>query len=580
MKIKLKLFTGVLTYVVIVILLGTYVIIEFNQINYIEHEIEEAEKISVKALDFNVENFHTQLEIIEYAHDPNQKRLDAFESHKSTLDILLIKWRDSVLEEESSGASHYALYEGATNDMNQISQNLKLVEDDWDILLASIEEYSIAIDEGYSETEIKRLNSIVIEKVNSNEVLFDNLQFNKQVDLFVINQGNLIDNLTVKHDQLVSYFTNTLFIIIASVVITGLVLGYLISESIMIPIKKLKEGSERLAKNEFSVLEVSGNDELTDLTQSFNNMAFTIKNQLNELDNVNKQLVEKHKDSTTSTAEAFQRYVLQNQLSTSNAELASEKKFRIEKDEFAAMVSHELKTPIFPIILHCEMLKDPSMMGNLSQEQLDSVTQIELMANRLDSLTEDILDAQKLDMNQMKFVKEKFKTRELLTDVIKDNEILTDKKNVSLTFSSEDLEIYTDRDRLFQVFSNMIRNAVVYVKKNTGKIQINATSQNGDILFSVTDNGIGIASEKISNLFRKFYQIDTSLKRKHDSGTGLGLVICKGIVSGLGGKIWVESELKSGSTFFFSIPKKEVYDHVTGFRNPALEMKDYMIMEN
>ena len=64
MKIKLKLFTGVLTYVVIVILLGTYVIIEFNQINYIEHEIEEAEKISVKALDFNVENFHTQLEII------------------------------------------------------------------------------------------------------------------------------------------------------------------------------------------------------------------------------------------------------------------------------------------------------------------------------------------------------------------------------------------------------------------------------------------------------------------------------------------------------------------------------------
>ena len=581
MKIKLKLFTGVLTYVVIVILLGTYVMIEFNQINQFEHEIEQAEKISVKALDFNVENFHTQLEIMEYAHEPNQKRLDAFESHKSTLDILLIKWRDSVLEEEESrGESHRALYEGATNDMNQISQNLKLVEDGWKILLASIEEYSIAIDEGYSETEIKRLNSIVIEKVNSNEVLFDNLQFNKQVDLFVINQGNLIDNLTVKHDQLVSYFTNTLFIIIVSVVITGLVLGYLISESIIVPIKKLKEGSERLAKDEFSVLEVSGNDELTDLTQSFNNMAFTIKDQLNELDNVNKQLVEKHKDSTTSTAEAFQRYVLQNQLSTSNAELASEKKFRIEKDEFAAMVSHELKTPIFPIILHCEMLKDPSMMGNLSQEQLDSVTQIELMANRLDSLTEDILDAQKLDMNQMKFVKEKFKTRELLTDVIKDNKILTDKKNVSLTFSSEDLEIYTDRDRLFQVFSNMIRNAVVYVKKNTGKIQINATSQNGDILFSVTDNGIGIVSEKISNLFRKFYQIDTSLKRKHDSGTGLGLVICKGIVSGLGGKIWVESELKKGSTFFFSIPKKEVYDHVTGFRNPSLEMKDYMIMEN
>jgi len=125
----------------------------------------------------------------------------------------------------------------------------------------------------------------------------------------------------------------------------------------------------------------------------------------------------------------------------------------------------------------------------------------------------------------------------------------------------------------------MIRNAVVYVKKNTGKIQINATSHNGDILFSVTDNGIGIASEKISNLFRKFYQIDTSLKRKHDSGTGLGLVICKGIVHGLGGKMWVESELKKGSTFFFSIPKKQVYDHVTGFRNPTLETEEYLVVE-
>ena len=299
-----------------------------------------------------------------------------------------------------------------------------------------------------------------------------------------------------------------------------------------------------------------------------------------QLDDVKNQLIEQNKTTSVQSAETFQRFVLQSKLTTSNAELASEKKFRVEKDEFAAMVSHELKTPIFPIILHCEMLKDPSMMGNLSQEQLDSVIQIELMANRLDSLTEDILDAQKLDMNQMKFVKEKFKVCEFFTDVIKDNKILTDKKNVSLTFSSEDLEIYTDRDRLLQVFSNLIRNAVVYVKNNTGKIQINATSQNGDILFSVTDNGIGIALDKISNLFRKFYQIDTSLKRKHDSGTGLGLVICKGIVSGLGGKIWVESELKKGSIFFFSIPKKEVYDHVTGFRNPLLEMKYYMMEEN
>jgi len=182
-------------------------------------------------------------------------------------------------------------------------------------------------------------------------------------------------------------------------------------------------------------------------------------------------------------------------------------------------------------------------------------------------------------MNQMKFNKTKFRINKFLNDVVKNSQVLIDKKNISLTFSSKDLEIHTDRDRLFQVFTNLIRNAVVYVKNNTGKIQINAISKNGDILFSVKDNGIGISSDKISNLFRKFYQVDSSLKRKHDSGTGLGLVICKGIVNGLDGKIWVESEIRKGATFFFSIPKKEVYDHVTGFRNPTLETEEYLVVE-
>jgi len=293
-----------------------------------------------------------------------------------------------------------------------------------------------------------------------------------------------------------------------------------------------------------------------------------------QLDDVKIQLIEQDKTANKRSAETFQRFILQSQLATSNAELTSEKKFRTEKDEFAAMVSHELKTPIFPILLHCEMLKDPSMLGNLSPEQLDSVLQIELMAKRLDALTGDILDAQKIDMNQMKFFKTKFKISEFFNEIIENSKILVGKKNISFTTSYDNLKIYTDRDRLLQTFTNLIRNAIAYVHKNTGKIQITATSENEYILFSVKDNGVGIDSDKISNLFRKFYQVDTSLKRKHDSGTGLGLVICKGIINGLGGEIWAESELRKGSTFFFRIPKDESYDYVTGVRNPLLMDKE------
>ncbi len=293
-----------------------------------------------------------------------------------------------------------------------------------------------------------------------------------------------------------------------------------------------------------------------------------------QLDDVKVQIIEQDKTANKRSADTFQRFILQSKLTTSNAELTSEKKFRVEKDEFAAMVSHELKTPIFPILLHCEMLKDPSMLGKLSPDQLDSVLQIELMAKRLDTLTGDILDAQKIDMNQMKFFKTKFKISEFFNEIIENSKILAAKKNISFTTSSDNLKIYTDRDRLLQAFTNLIRNAIGYVHKNTGKIQITATSENEDILFSVKDNGIGIDSDKISNLFRKFYQVDTSLKRKHDSGTGLGLVICKGIINGLGGEIWAESELRTGSTFFFRIPKDESYDYVTGVRNPLLMDKE------
>jgi len=87
--------------------------------------------------------------------------------------------------------------------------------------------------------------------------------------------------------------------------------------------------------------------------------------------------------------------------------------------------------------------------------------------------------------------------------------------------------------------------------KDKGKIEINAQKSDDGILFSVKDNGIGMSLENQKKLFKKFYQVDSSVKRKH-GGTGLGLSICKGIVEALGGKIWVESEEGKGTNFYFT----------------------------
>jgi len=390
---------------------------------------------------------------------------------------------------------------------------------------------------------------------------------------------------TLELEFQVKILTVVISIIIVS---SALIIGFLLYRTISLPLSKLKVGSEELSKGGHIKLEISGNDEISELTHSFNTMAKNIlqskmnnitnmevlQKQKNKLDETNLQLEEANKKIKTQIQESFQRYTLQSQLLTSNAELVSEKKFGMEKDEFAAMVSHELKTPIFPIKMHCEMLKDPKMLGKLTPEQLDSVNQIESMAIKLEELTRDILDAQKLDMKKMKFSKTKFKLGDFFNEIEDQSRINLIDKNISLTFDIKDLELTTDHSRLNQIITNLIQNAIVFVTPKTGKIKVKVKVKNGDILFSVKDNGIGISPDRIPHLFRKFYQIDASLKRRHD-GTGLGLVICKGLVEGLGGKIWLESKLKKGTTFYFTIPIKEkIYNYITGVRNPALENYD------
>ena len=121
----------------------------------------------------------------------------------------------------------------------------------------------------------------------------------------------------------------------------------------------------------------------------------------------------------------------------------------------------------------------------------------------------------------------------------------------------EDQIIESDKQRLLQVIGNLIRNAADFVPDKDGKITVSVRSKSEYIIFSVKDNGVGISKENQHNLFTPFYQIDTSATRNH-GGAGLGLIICKGIVEGLGGKIWVESDTGKGSTFFFSVLLKSI----------------------
>jgi PAS domain S-box-containing protein len=231
------------------------------------------------------------------------------------------------------------------------------------------------------------------------------------------------------------------------------------------------------------------------------------------------------------------------------------KQVETQKDEFMCMITHELKTPLFPIQAHCELLSDHILDDNLNEDQKESIKEIYNNSKKLEKLIGDVLEAQKIEMGRLSIRKDYFQATSLINDLEKSFKHVLNEQNIKFTLSNHaNMMIYSDRERLMQVFGNIIINAIDFVPEGEGRIEI-GTKENGDeIIFYVKDNGIGIPIEKQSLLFKKFYQMDTSVSRKHE-GNGLGLIICKGIVESLSGKIWVESDPGNGTTFYFSVPK-------------------------
>jgi signal transduction histidine kinase len=242
------------------------------------------------------------------------------------------------------------------------------------------------------------------------------------------------------------------------------------------------------------------------------------------------------------------------QLEYTDAKEVSEKLKGVAKDEFSAMITHELNTPLVPILGYCKMLKT-SMLGKIDQEQLEAIEVIEKNAKRLETLIADIMDVRKLDLDQLKFKIDDISLDEFFSNL--DSDYRKVLENIKCQFTTKpydkNLVIKTDKSRLRQVFDNLISNAIKFVPENKGKLETGCTKENNNLVFYVKDNGIGIPQEKQKELFQKFYQIDTS-ERRSIGGTGLGLAISKGIVEKLGGIISVESDGKTGTTFYMKFP--------------------------
>ena len=226
------------------------------------------------------------------------------------------------------------------------------------------------------------------------------------------------------------------------------------------------------------------------------------------------------------------------------------------KSEFVAVVSHEIRTPLTSVKGALELLSDDRYFQN-NDQQTKLLTIAHANAERLLVLINDILDFSKLESASLPMIIERQRLEPVVEQAVHNLRTLMEERRIHLAmhFAPDLPELMLDSNRVAQVVTNLLSNAIKF-SPVSGRIEVSAELADKSVRVGVRDHGEGIGAQDLPKLFRKFSQIDSSATRKA-GGTGLGLVICRGIVEQHGGKIWVESTLGQGSTFYFSLPVAE-----------------------
>ena len=333
----------------------------------------------------------------------------------------------------------------------------------------------------------------------------------------------LSDATTAKTDELVAQNAraygssrNLIIGVAAAAIALALMLGFVLSWSLIGPIKRIDTRLAAIAEGDFSGhVDVSSRDELGELGANVNRMNDELQRLYRELE-------------TTSR----------------------------HKSEFLANMSHELRTPLNAIIGFSQVLRE-RMFGPLNPKQEEYVDDILTSGNHLLALINDGLDLSKVEAGQFELEVAPFSLWDALERgvVMVREQATKDGVQVALAEGNPELDVEGDERRIRQVIFNLLSNAVKFTPAG-GAVDISAAKVNGEVRVSVTDTGPGIAVEDRVRIFEEFQQADAGAAQSE--GTGLGLALSKRLIELHGGRIWVDSQVGKGSTFVFTLPVRSL----------------------
>lgn len=349
---------------------------------------------------------------------------------------------------------------------------------------------------------------------------------------------------------------NIVFLVLVGLGI-AVILGVFVTARITRPIEKLRRGSEEIGRGNLTHrIGVSGYDEIAELADSFNVMRMRLYHSMEQM-RLSKKQIEDYSEQLRKAHESLEMYSrelekVNQQLLESNVKL---QKANEVKDTFLSTVSHELKTPLTTIMGYISMFVQGAL-GSTNEEQSMALEVMLRRARNLQTLIADLLSLSRIDAGR-------FELRQAYVDLERELRSLDEIYAEQLRNGSISLlvrldgrlpRVYADPDRLMQVLTNLVGNAVKFTAPG-GRITVEARHDEalGMVEVTVRDTGIGIPKSELPHIFERFYQVDRRESREY-SGTGLGLAIAKELVELQGGTIAVESEAEGGSTFRFTLP--------------------------
>ena len=324
------------------------------------------------------------------------------------------------------------------------------------------------------------------------------------------------DALIAQNSSAYEYSRNLFIGVAAGAIVLALLLGFVLSWSLIGPIQRIDSRLAAIASGDFSGhVDVTNRDELGALAANVNRMNDELQRLYKELETTSKH-----------------------------------------KSEFLANMSHELRTPLNAIIGFSQVLRE-KLSGEINAKQEEYLDDIITSANHLLALINDVLDLSKVEAGQVELQVAPFSLQDALergVSMVRER-ATTHGVQVAL-HANGGLDVVTgDERRIRQVIFNLLSNAVKFTQGG-GLVDVGAQHRNGEVEVFVADTGPGIAAEDLDRIFEEFQQTEAGA-RQHE-GTGLGLALSRRFVEMHGGRIWCESELGKGSTFRFTLPLRPV----------------------